>query len=170
MAPKMKASKSPKISSKDVTKPGGADGEKEEVTTYEINETAKKKEDAFFKAWVKKREDEGVSLKKRIIGKNKGGSKKTVKKKKKVTIKAPKGGEAGDDVREGEDMEEGEEDEDEGGAAGKRKGKSPSKSKSPKRGVSAPRTESKYSKGFLGISPKDATLRKTRDLKALREL
>ena len=72
--------------------------------TYEINETKKAKEDAFFDKWMKEREDKGVSLKKRIIGREKEGGKKIVKKKK-VTKTVGKSGE--EEVREGEDMEEG---------------------------------------------------------------
>lgn len=59
-------------------------GATEEVQ-YEINQNLKEKEDAFFEKWMKQREAQGISLKKRIIGKEKEGPKKTIIKKK-VTI------------------------------------------------------------------------------------
>lgn len=68
----------------------GKDSEKV-VETLEISETQKKKEDAFFDKWVKEREAKGISLKKRIIGKDKDGSKKVVKKKKVVKVKGKSG-------------------------------------------------------------------------------
>ena len=48
---------------------------------------------------MKQREAAGISLKKRIIGRDKDGGKKIIKKKKKVTIKGV--GENEDNIREG---------------------------------------------------------------------
>lgn len=53
---------------------------------FEINQVAVQKEDAFFEKWIKQRESQGISLKKRIIGHEKGGTIKKIKRKK-VTIK-----------------------------------------------------------------------------------
>jgi hypothetical protein len=60
---------------------------------------------------MKDREAKGISLKKRIIGNEKEGSKKVTVKKKKVTVSGKKGsgkdGGAGlDEVRDGEDIED----------------------------------------------------------------
>lgn len=58
---------------------------------------------------MKQREAQGISLKKRIIGREKGGATiKKVKSKKKVTIKE---GAEEDDVREGDDIEDADNDE-----------------------------------------------------------
>lgn len=42
----------------------------------------KQNEDAFFNKWMKQRESQGISLKKRIIGREKEGTKKIIRKKK----------------------------------------------------------------------------------------
>ena len=84
-------------------KKSGVPEEIEEVK-YQINQTAKEKEDAFFKKWMADREAKGISLKKRIIGREKEGGKKTITKKK-VKIAAKAGGEE-EEVREGEDNED----------------------------------------------------------------
>lgn len=80
---------------------------------YEINMLKKQNEDAFFDKWIKQREAQGISLKKRIIGREKDVGKKIIKKKKKVTISGnDEDGESSnknrddlDDVREGDDIQ-----------------------------------------------------------------
>lgn len=72
---------------------------------YEINQSIKEKEDAFFEKWMKQREAQGISLKKRIIGKEKDAGKKTTIKKK-VTLAGVKNGDDVDDVRDGDDFED----------------------------------------------------------------
>jgi len=53
----------------------------------------RKQADAFFDQWVKDREAKGISLKKRIIGREKEGPKVVKKTTKKVTIKDGQGDE-----------------------------------------------------------------------------
>lgn len=95
------------------------------------------------------REAKGISLKKRIIGKDKGGTKKkTVVKKKKVTIAGKKNQVVGEngEIREGEDIED---DEEEG------------------ENHNEDEDNNSKTKTFVGGS---ATVRKTKALKALKEL
>jgi hypothetical protein len=73
--------------------------------SLEISMSKKANEDAFFAKWMKQRQAQGISLKKRIIGREKEGTKKIVKKR-----KVTKEGDEGEDE---EGMEDG----------GKKKGK-----------------------------------------------
>lgn len=61
----------------------------------EISVTKKENEDAFFDKWMKQRESKGISLKKRIIGNGKDGTKKIIKKRK-VRIEVDAGDEDDD--------------------------------------------------------------------------
>ncbi len=50
----------------------------DEILTISV--AKKENEDAFFNKWMKQREAKGISLKKRIIGNEKEGTKKVTKK------------------------------------------------------------------------------------------
>lgn len=86
----------------------GKGGPLKEEIQYEINQSIKEKEEAFFEKWMKQREAQGISLKKRIIGKEKEGTKKIITKKK-ITGQTGANGEDEDmdNIREGEDFEDG---------------------------------------------------------------
>jgi hypothetical protein len=72
-------------------KRGGSKRKKVEEV-LEISMAKKANEDAFFNKWMKQREAKGISLKKRIIGNEKEGTKKIIKKRK-VKIEGEEGAE-----------------------------------------------------------------------------
>lgn len=87
--------------------------EEVEETTQEMEISLQKKanEDAFFDKWIKQRQAQGISLKKRIIGREKDmGTKKVVKKSKKKVTKTTKQSKTNlDDNAEAAEEEVGEE-------------------------------------------------------------